>query len=61
MIGDHQNRCELVSAKIGIFDSQVYFVPEVNFTPDTFHKVHNDEQEYGGTSSWCGDVSAGLQ
>jgi hypothetical protein len=61
MIGDTRNRCDLVSAKIGIFDSQVYFVLEVNSTPDTFHKVYNDEQEYGGTSGWCRDLSVGLQ
>ena len=47
MIGDTRNRCDLVYAEIGIFDSQVYFVLEVNSTPDTFHKVYNDEQEYG--------------
>jgi hypothetical protein len=50
-----------LAAEIGIFDSQVYFVLEVNLTPDTFHKVHNGEQEYGGTSGWCQDLSAGLQ
>ena len=61
MIGDTRNRCDLVSAKIGIFDSQVYFVLEVNSTPDTFNKVYNDEQEYGGTSCWCRDLSVGLQ
>ena len=48
MIGDTRNRCDLASAEIGIFDSQVYFVLEVNSPPDTFHKVHNDEQEHGG-------------
>ncbi len=51
----------LVSAETGIFDFHVYFVVEVNPTPDTFHKVHNDEQEYGGTSGWCRDLSVGLQ
>ena len=60
----HNRRCQtgdLVSAEIGIFDSQVYFMLEVNSTLDTFHKVHNDEQEYGGTSGWCRDLSVGLQ
>ena len=61
MIDDHPNRCDLISAEIGIFDSQVYFVLEVNLTPDTFHKVHNGKQEYGGASGWCRDLSVGLQ
>ena len=45
----------------GIFDFHAYFVPEVNWTPDTFHKVHNGEQEHGGTSGWYRDLSIGLQ
>ena len=61
LIGDPPNRCDLVSAETGILDFHVYFVVEVNPTPDTFHKVHNDEQEYGGTSGWCRDLSVGLQ
>ena len=61
MIGASRNRSDLVSTEFGIFDFHAYFVPEVNWTPDTFHKVHNGEQEYGGTSGWYRDVSIGLQ
>ena len=46
MIGDPRNRRDLVSAEIGIFDFQLYFVVELNSTPDTFNKVHYSEQEY---------------
>ena len=61
MIGDSRNRSDLVSTEFGIFDFHAYFVLKVNLTPDTFHKVHNGEQEYGGTSGWCQNLSAGLQ
>ena len=61
MIGDTRNRCDLVYAEIGIFDSQVYFVPELTSTPDTVYKVRNDDQEYGGTNRWCQHLCASLQ
>ena len=60
-IADPPNRCDLVSAELGIFDFHAYFVVEVSSTPDTFHKVHNGEQEYGGTIGWRWDLSVGLQ
>ena len=61
MIGDSRNRSDLVSTEFGIFDFHAYFVLKVNLTPDTFHKVHNGEQEYGGTNGWCRDLSVVLQ
>ena len=61
MIGDSRNRGDLVSAEFVIFDFQVYFVPELNSTPDTFHKAHNSEQEYVSTSSWYHDLAVGRQ
>ena len=61
MIGDPRNRRDLVSAEIGIFDFQLYFVVELNSTPGTFNKVHYSEQEYDSANGWCRDLSAGLQ
>ena len=61
MIGDPWNRRDLVSAEIGIFDFQLYFVVELNSTPGTFHKVRNGEQEYDGADGWRQNLSAGLQ
>ena len=61
MIGDPRNRRDLVSAEIGIFDFQLYFVVELNSTPDTFNKVHYSEQEYDSANGWCRDLSADLQ
>ena len=52
---------DLVSAEIGIFDFQLYFVVELNSTPGTFNKVHYSEQEYDSANGWCRDLSAGLQ
>ena len=49
-IADPPNRCDLVSAETGILDFHAYFVVEVNSAPDTFYKVHNGDQEYGGTN-----------
>ena len=60
-IADPPNRCDLVSAELGIFDFHAYFVVEVSSTPDTFHKVHNGEQEYGGTIGSRWNLSVGLQ
>ena len=60
MIGDPRNRRDLVSAEIGIFDFQLFFVVELNSTPDTFNKVRNGEQEYGGADGWCQYLLAGL-
>jgi len=49
-IADAPNRCDLVSAETGIFDFHAYFAVEVDSTPDTFYKVYNGDQEYGGTN-----------
>ena len=61
MIGDPRNRRDLVSAEIGIFDFQLYFVVELNSTPATSNKGHYSKREYGGANGWCLDFSASLQ